>query len=377
MTRRWAAAAAVVAVGLLAACSEEEPAVEPQPVPLEGRAPVSTSVEEGSLPLALSGQPVLDPGWSQVPQELDGVLLGLVHPQDSEPLRFVAAGEDGTLLWQAQRPPSCTGFTLTRAEGRPVAVLTDVAPGTEQLTETTASAYDLRTGNLLWGPQPVPGPHQGPGLVFAAPAPGAAMGETGPRVALDPATGEEVALEEGAVVVGEYAGVVLTAGDGVLSASGPETAWQAGLDELGLGASPVALPGVAAPAGTALLGDPGQGGVLLDLASGEVLAHGVGDAVREPLSGTLVTLEGDRVVGYPQGGARWERPAPGARLSAAGNVFAYLRTDTAVQALNVVTGEVAVAYDEATTSPAVPVLVTGRGATVVEGADLALVPTSD
>lgn len=373
--------ALVLAVVALAACGADDPApapVDPTPTPIEEQAPAA-EVDETSVPLALSGQPVLDPGWDQVPKELDGLLLGLVHPDDGEPLRFVAAREDGTLLWEAERPPSCTGYALSDVDGRPVAVLTDVAPGSgDSITETTASAYDLATGELLWGPTPVPGPHQGPGAVFAAPAPGATMGDTGPRVVLDPATGEVLADEEdGGAVVGEYAGVVLTAADGVLTAEG-RADWKLPLADLGLDEAPVALPGVEAPPGTALLGEPGDwAGVLLDLEAGEVLAEGVSDAVRDPVSGTLVTLAGETVAGYPEAGEPWEREVPGVRLSAAGNVFAYLRTDSTVSAVNVVTGEDAVAYDETTTSPAVPVLVTQRGAVVLEGADLTLVPTTD
>ncbi|WP_413452719.1 hypothetical protein AA0Y32_09310 [Georgenia phoenicis] len=370
--------ALLAVAGLLAGCAGDPPPVETEPAVLEERAAPSEEVDEGSLPLALSGLPVLDPGWDQVPQELDGLLLGLDHPEDGEPLRFVAAREDGTLLWQAERPPSCTGFTLSRAGDRPVAVLTDLAPGQDTMSETSASAYDLATGELVWGPVEVPGPLQGPGTVFAAPAPGAAMGETGPRVVLDPATGEVVADEEDgdAVVVGEYGGLVLTAADGTLTADGPGTSWEVPLADLGTGPEPAALPGVDPPPGTALLGAPGEAlGVLVDLATGEVLTTGVRDAVTEPISGTLVTLEDATLVGRPDG-EHWERPAEGMALSAAGNVFAYLRSDTAVRAVNVVTGADAVAYDDGVTDPAVPVLVTEGGATVVEGADLALVPTA-
>ena len=375
MRARWPVLALVVAV--LAACTSTSEPVDATPTIVSEPAPSSDAVAEIDLPLALSGLPVLDPGWDQVPQELDGHFLGLIHPEGDEPLRFVAARDDGELLWQAERPPSCTGFTLSRADGVPIAVLMDVEPGDETLTEVSATAYDLATGDLLWGPVPVPGPHQGPGAVFAAPAPGAAMGSTGPRAALDPATGE-ILVDEAAqdvVVVGEYDGVIVTAANGTLRAQGAAT-WEAPLADVGLTAPPVARAGVTPPEGTALLVEPGQNaGPLIDLSTGEMLAEGVRDAAREPVSGTLVTLEGDTAVGYPASGERWEHPAEGARISAAGNLFAYLRTDSAVRAVNAVTGELATAYDEATTSPAVPVLVTASGAAVVEGMDLALVAT--
>lgn len=373
----------LAAVVLLAGCAGAEPGtepvVEPEPTVLEGAAPPSERVDEASLPLALSGLSILDPGWDDVPLEIDGLLLGLDHPDDGEPLRFVAAREDGTELWEAERPPSCTGFALTRAEGRPVAVLTDVAPGHDTVAQTSASAYDLTTGELVWGPVDVPGPLQGPGTVFAAPAPGAAMGDTGPRVVLDPDTGEVMADEEhDVVVVGEYGGVVLTATDDTLSASGAGTPWDLPLTDLGAMSAPAALPGVDAPPGTALLGEPGAtSGALIDVTTGEILATGVHDAVTEPISGTLVTVEGDHLVGYPATGDRWERPLEGMSLSAAGNLFAYIRSDSAIRAVNVVTGADAVAYDDAVATPAVPVLVTAGGATVVDGNQLALVVPSD
>lgn len=369
----------LAAVVLLAGCAGADPVVEPEPTLLEGAAPPAERVDEASLPLALSDLSILDPGWDDVPREIDGHLLGLDHPDGGEALRFVAAREDGTLLWEAERPPSCTGFALTRAEGRPIAVLTDVAPGRDAVTQTSATAYDLATGERVWGPVDVPGPLQGPGTVFAAPAPGAAMGDTGPRVVLDPDTGEVMAgEEEGVVVVGEYGGVVLTATGDTLSASGADTSWDLPLTDVGAGPAPVALPGVEAPPGTALIGEPGAtSGALIDVTTGEILTTGVHDAVTEPISGTLVTVEGDHLVGYPANGDRWERPLEGMSLSAAGNVFAYIRSDSAIRAVNVVTGADAVAYDDAVATPAVPVLVTSRGATVVDGTELALVVPSD
>lgn len=364
----------------LVACAPDQPddaqtPVDPTPTLIDEPAPAA-EVPAAALPMPVADQPALDPGWDQVPRELDGLLLGLQHPQDDGgPVRFVAAREDGTVLWHAQRPPSCTGFTLTRAGEDVIAVLTDVAPGEDELTATTASGYDLATGELRWGPVAVPGPHQGPGAVFAAPAPGAAMGETGPRVVLDPATGEVVAEEaDGAGVVGEYGGVVLVAGDATLRASGAAD-WSVSLEDLGLGADPRALPGATAPPGTALLASPDDPhGVLIDLATGRLLARQVTGAVREPLSGTLVTAGPEEVAGHREDDA-WQRELPDAQLAAAGHVLVYLRTGDQLRVLNAVTGEDAVGYETGTTDPAVPVLVTQAGAVVVRHDQrLALVP---
>lgn len=385
--RTGAAVTALLLAVVLAACGPSAPdgaapvAVDPTPVPVGEAAPARDLPPE-SLPLPLSDLPILDPGWDQLPQERDGLLLGLGYPQGGEPVRFIAAREDGTVLWQAERPPSCTGFTLSRAGADVVAVLTDVAPGTETLSRTSATGYDLADGRLLWGPVSVPGPHQGPGAVFAAPAPGAAMGETGPRVALDPATGEVLATEDDATaVVGEYDGVVLTAAGGELVADGAHK-WTVPLEAIGLASDPVALP-TTTPAGTALVAERGERwGVLLDLATGEVLAEQVGSAAREPMSATLVTAGPEEVSGFPTtdgatANGPWQRPWPEARIVAAGNVFAYLRTGDQLRVVNAVTGADAVAFDDAVHDAAVPALVTDGGATVLDADRFLLVPTAD
>ncbi|MEE6281294.1 hypothetical protein [Georgenia sunbinii] len=376
MRPRLVAALAVLLA--LAACgTEPEPAVPvaTEPVPVGQMAPAA-DVPAAAVPLALSDLPVLDPGWEEAPQELDGLLLAIAHPEQSGgPIRFIAAREDGTVLWQAERPPSCTGFTLTSDGERTIAVLTDVTAGTETLSETTASGYDLATGERLWGPEPVPGPHQGPGAVFAAPAPGAAMGETGPRVVLDPATGQVLATEDdGVAVVGELAGALLTTAGGELTASGVHE-WSVDLASLGLEDEPVVLPGVLPPVGTVLLAERGSStGVLVDLRTGDRLAADVAAAARDPLSGTLVTAAAGTVTGLPEGDEPWQREVPGARLLAAANVLAYLQVGDGVQVVNAVTGQDAVAYDDDVAQPAVPLLVTAGGGTVLDAGGPVLVP---
>src|SRR5699024_3333606 len=122
-------------------------------------------------------------------------------------LTYSVIDSAGEVLWRARRPAACTGFAVSRADGRPIVVFTDAvvvdnpptssrsADGAAGTWQTTASAYDLATGRRLWGPTAVPGTVQGPGLVFGESAPAGTMGKTGPRLALDPATGETVADE--------------------------------------------------------------------------------------------------------------------------------------------------------------------------------------
>lgn len=138
------------------------------------------------LPTSFEELAVLDPGWDTDAQYADGVYLAA--GEHDGVLEFTSVDVHGRVLWAVQRPASCTGFAVTTdADGRALAVLGDLQTSSDALAATTASAYDLTTGEHVWGPVEVRGPYQGPGLVFAAPPEGF-MGETGPRVALDPTT---------------------------------------------------------------------------------------------------------------------------------------------------------------------------------------------
>ncbi|WP_341360758.1 hypothetical protein V5H98_06255 [Georgenia sp. M64] len=393
---RRGGAGVVLVLAALAGCADTADDVAPvNPTPVVVGESAPTAPVGASLPLPLAPFRMVEPGWDQVPEELDGTFLGLAEPTpdgdtsdadtadtadadtadadtaDGAALRFVAADEQGTVLWEAARPPSCTGFALTRAGDRALAVLTDLAPTDDAVAGTTATAYDLTTGERVWGPVEVPGPHHGPGLVFSAGAPRATVGETGPRVVLDPATGEVLADESdeaGTGVVGEYDGTVLTAVDGELVATaGGTTTWRVPLASLGLDGAPTAVAGARPPHGTALLGAPGaETGALVDLADGAVLATDVADARRDPSSGAVVALGEERVTGLPATGEPWEVPVTGTRLAAAGGALVYLRVGDALQVLNATTGAEAQAYGEAGSAGlVVPVLFSAGGAAVV------------
>jgi hypothetical protein len=368
----------------LVACSTTQPAVatiDPAPKILGTPAPAA-QVDQRSLPLQLAEMAVVEPGWDQAPEELDGLFLGRATSGD-EALQFTATDSAGTLLWQAKRPRTCTGFALSRADGHPIAVLTDASTSAESTGRTTATAYDLATGDQLWGPVDVPGPHQGPGLVFAAPAPAGAMGSTGPRVVLDPASGA-VLLDESndprTTVIGEYDGMVLSARDGALHARDAASAqdqWTLPLDQMTGQAGPtgdvVALAGTDPPPGTALIGPaerPGGAeatGALIDLSTGKVIATDVLDARQDGVTGVWVVLGSEKLSGYRPEGLLWSRAATSqTRLAAAGGVLVYLRVGDAVQVVNAMTGGEAVAYGEAGQDGfAVPALIASDGTAVV------------
>ncbi|GAA4287291.1 hypothetical protein [Georgenia daeguensis] len=379
------AAAAGVLLAVIAGCATEPEPVQVDPTPVAVDEPAESSkVSPQSLPHPLAPFEVVATGWTEPPLEHDGIFLGIRSPEEPEdPLRFIATDSEGTVLWEAERPPSCTGFALSRVGDRPVAVLTDLESTEDAVAQTTATAYDLATGARLWGPVDVPGPHHGPGLVFSASAPRAAVGETGPRVALDPATGATVvdeADQRGTAVVGEYDGVVLTSADGTLTATGPdgEERWTRPLTDAGIpdGSGVTSVAGARPPEGTALVGPAGaESGALVDLTDGTVLATDAQDARQDPATGTVVTRAGSVITGRTAEGTSWTRELVGeVSLAGVGGVLVYLRVGDAVQVLNAATGEDAAVYGDSA-SLAVPTLFSADGAAVVPLNELLLVTT--
>src|SRR5699024_11694124 len=82
---------------------------------------------------------------------------------DDSVLTFRAVDDTGTIRWEAQRPISCSGFTLTSDDEQGYAVLADIDSEAQELGDTVVNAYELATGGTSWGPVPVPGPQPGPG----------------------------------------------------------------------------------------------------------------------------------------------------------------------------------------------------------------------
>ncbi|MBO0595801.1 hypothetical protein I2485_13205 [Nesterenkonia sp. E16_7] len=377
-------------LGACAAPAERDPSAEagstpspgsidPDPVPVQSPAE-EVDLDAIQLPVHLSDFVSVDPGWDTPPQVHDGVFLG---PREEDGrLVLSAVSADGTVLWTAQRPLSCTGFALTSAGDRALAVLTDVDPPNspqDSSITTTASAYDLHTGEPVWGPVEVPGPHQGPGLVFAEPHE-EPMGGTGRRVALDPETGER--SPDGDHVVGEFFGTTVTARDGELIASDSEgQLWRAP------SSSPSATPDPEIPIspatnrlppGTALLGSPADGYDLWDLSGGELLAEGIQDAMFDLMSETWVAIRGDELVGFDSaGGELWSLGLDAEpEILGVGGVMAYTLADgDALDIYNVVTGNTARIYDPLDDgATAIPLAFTDTGATVVDtGTELFLV----
>lgn len=352
-----------LAIVLLAGCSTTQPDDAETAVPEVGETLPTATVDELLLPFAFHELPTYALPFDTPPQELDGVILGLQEVAGE--LQFTAVSTDGTVLWTLTRPATCSGYTLTMADGMALAILTDVESSDSALSQTTASAYDLHTGAEVWGPVEVPGPWQGPGTVFAEAAPSSAMGETGERVLLDPGTGEPIATSE--EIIGEFAGVLLTS-DGVTITASGAASWQLSLTDLDgdPGAGVRALPGVEPPPGFALLSvNDSASGHLVKMSDGQIIAKDVTSAVWDPAAQMLIAAEPEFLSAHGESGQVWKRPIrEDLSLAASGGVLTYLRSDTAVQVINAVTGEDAVGYSPDATRYAVPFLITADGAGV-------------
>ena len=344
-------------------------------VKARGEPAPTVNVEADTLPEPLAGRRLVDLGWEEIPNETDGVFVGLSQVTE-DALQISAIRSDGTILWDTERPLACTGFALTSSGDRPVAVLTDLSPGILSVAETTASAYDLHTGEQVWGPVEVPGTHAGPGLVFAEVTSGGAMGTSGPRVVLDPATGEVAGSEEDLVdarLVGEYHGTVLIADDRHLVAhmtNDGRHRWRLPLADLGLGGvgPVVAAPGSTPGHGLALVGTREEGYALVDLAEGTVLATAVQDAATDPSGAVHVTLAHDELIAYDgDGEPLWdEQVEPGTRIASAGGGVLYLLVDDQVTARDIDTGASIEVFETTSPGVALPRHSDAVGATVLQ-----------
>lgn len=363
--RTLAALAALAALTVLVSCTEH--AEKPEPA--------STSTAEAqsaqghaalvdptvALPVSWSESAVADTGWTVEPQIVGEFVVGFAD--DDGVLVYSVIDSTGRVRWQAERPASCTGFAVATTQGRATVVLTD-SDETGDRWQTTATSYDAATGEVLWGPVAVPGTAQGPGLVFGQSAPAATLGDVGPRIALNPATGEVVANEEtdpDLRILGEFDGTVLLAtGSTVIARASADSSqlWSVTLE------GDLALRSMGQLPGGIVLQDAAGDGYLVGLSSGEVLADDVQAAAYEPLSRTWVWTDGSTVTGAGETHTEWVRSLDAApEFAAVGMGLVYLRVGGAIQVLNAVTGADAIAYpQDAPSGYAVPVGITSSAA---------------
>ncbi len=376
-------------LALLAACSSSEPAPT-QPTPAAPAAPVEdpaprrrgevaprVAPEEMRLPLEMTPMIVVDPGWTATPQQLDGVFVGYRESEDW--LTYLAVDQDGTVLWEADRPLSCTGFTLTRgADDRPLVVLADLASAPDSVGTMTLTGYDLRTAEPLWGPVAAPGAQAALGLVFAEPT-NAPMGAGGPRTALSGADGEVAVAEAelaGGRVLAEHLGTILTIDGATLIASNTagQRLWTMDMPadwDLGrlrvLGTIDTVVP-------HAVVADPRGAGLVIDLSSGTQIATAVSAAAHDHVHDVTVLAAGTTVRGLDADGReQWRHEDPESLdLISAGERLAYAmrREEGTLVVLDTLKGLMVNPYDVDSSAPlAMPELFSADAAAVVRAGE--------
>ncbi|MGY5764793.1 hypothetical protein ACXET9_06290 [Brachybacterium sp. DNPG3] len=335
--------------------------------------------EELLLPLELTPMIVVDPGWTAAPQQLDGILAGFREQDDR--LLFLVVDQDGTILWEADRPLSCTGFALTRgADDRPVAVLADLAPAEDALGAMTLTGYDLRTADRLWGPVAAPGPQVAPGLVLAEPS-AEPMGAGGPRTAHSGADGSVAAAEDDgsdARILAEHLGTILRS-DGrrlIASAADGTSLWTHDLT-VALDAASMHVVGpidavtpYAVVSGTSTAESADATGIVIDLRDGAEIAVGAEAVAQERMLDITVIAAGSTIRGLDADGVEQWRHEDEERLTllSAGERLAYaVREDEGtLVVLDTGRGLMVQPYDVDSTAPlAVPELFTADTAVVV------------
>ncbi len=371
MTRATIRGAALVlpTLLLLTGCTAGQDSAPPAPRSIDALAPRPAEAPV-NLPAAFRDAVARDPGWNAPPQLADDVYVGLRDTGGA--LEFSAVDHTGRTLWSAERPRICSGYVVSTAGEGAVAVLMDLASTTTALSAPRASAYDLRTGRDEWGPVDVPGPHRGPGLVFAAP-PRGFIGDAGARVALDPATGTVLADErelDGESIVGEYDGVaVIASDDEVRARTVAGEAWSLSLSALGWADDdPRAGTVRAIGEGRALFESTEGSGTVVDLHDGRVVATGVRGAMAS--SDVTIALT-DRIVARDRDGILlWERPAPqDATLVSAGRDAVYVRGVDGVHALDPRSGAAIPNALPARAASTLPHLISDHGAAIVGPTD--------
>lgn len=343
MRRRTLALTLPLGLLALAACDSDEPAnpskgtgapsdvdveVDPAPTVVEERAD-TVDANELRLPLEMTPMIVVDPGWTATPLERDGIFLGYSDAGDR--LRFRAVAQDGTLLWQAQRPLSCTGYGLSAdPDGTAIAVLADTASEGGDPLATSLTGYDLRTAEVRWGPVEVPGPQAAQGMVYSA-TEEAPMGSSQTRTALVAGTGEIALTEEeldGGRILAEHGGVVVMIDGGelvALEAADGEQRWRIALPE-GLEPERSAIgPRIDPNTGYAVLGDGSGAGTVIDLADGHVIARDADQVAHDHVLDVTVLAAGTTVRGLdPDGSESWRHEdAEQLRFITAGERLAY------------------------------------------------------
>jgi hypothetical protein len=180
------------------------------------------AVTIGDVPALTQGAALWQAPFDDVPKSEGGVFIGPVYPtSENGTLQIIGVDETGATMWSVHTNPSCAGYGISRtgATGLAIVLHSDVDSSTGKLASITASAFDTATGDRVWGPVSVPGPLQGPGLIFGQTAASVVGGAEGPKTMLAARDGKVVARQdEGVTPLYEHNGVGLVRQNGELRA---------------------------------------------------------------------------------------------------------------------------------------------------------------
>lgn len=366
MKRRALLTSAALA-GVLAACRDTNPAASgPAPAPpvedpepsIRNKPAQRVDPEELTLPLEMTPMIIVDPGWSSTPQQLDGIFAGYRDREDR--LTYVVVEQDGTVLWEADRPLSCTGFTLTRGpDDRAVAVLADLAPSKDAVAAMTLTGYDLRTAEPLWGPVEAPGPQAALGLVYAEPT-DEPMGPGGSRTALAGGSGAVASAEAepgSGRILAEHLGTIVSVDDTELIATNSDgkRLWRRDLPAQWQTDRITVVGTIDTDTAYAVLTDQDAAGIVVDLASGAEVVSDAYAVEYDHVNDITVVASGKTVRGLDAEGVEQWRHEDTDQLDliSAGERLAYAvrRDEGTLVVLDTLQGIMVQPYDVDSTAP--------------------------
>ncbi|GAB2563981.1 PQQ-binding-like beta-propeller repeat protein [Leucobacter ruminantium] len=339
-----------------------------------------------NLPADYEDRAVMATDWHLPPEEMDGVFVGerLIGEEQDGTIDVVAVDASGAILWELEGPPAvlCSGtliHTTRTAEGQAIVVVTDVEE--DALATPTLTAYDITSGEPVWGPVDIPGFRRGPGLVYED-AQHLDQGTAVAKVALDSATGDVIARGSELSdrhIVGEASGTLITVTNTALEGSvleddGPSsTVWSIPLAERRWNAEDIANRSHPDDLGDEYVAIPSGQGVadIIRIDTGEAVLTGAQQVSYDPQSGALVAATGNRVFGVHPGEEPWSYEADeDVLLMGAGDGLGYAQGAGDLIALDLRTGEPKtprfVAGADRADAPLIPRSVSSTGAAVVE-----------
>lgn len=228
MSSRWAPrleiAVIVVCALVLAGCSTGRESV---PISAEASAPGAVHRQgqvppAGGVPPGFAATPTWQVDFAGNPTSVGDGFVGLVDTSSQTGHVVIqVVNQDGTLRFGVAAPPICSAFVVTRDGPQRLLVTMSTTLATATAASGTAHYYatarNLTTGAVVWGPTEVSGPWRGPGLIYGQhPVSQVGAVDSGaPMNVVDPRDGSSALTTSGAQrLVFEHDGDVVLADPG-------------------------------------------------------------------------------------------------------------------------------------------------------------------